>query len=197
MTASSTRSSPSARIDSRRWLRALLLLACLAAGGLARAEGIAVKSASLVAGEEGYALEASFDIHFSPALLEALQRGLPLYFISEFELTRRRWYWFDEVVARQETQYKLSYNALTRRYRLASGALHQNFDTLQEAAGVLANIRGRVVADRAALQKGEEYTAGLRLRLDVSLLPTPFQVSALTSREWNLSSDWERWKVAP
>jgi hypothetical protein len=191
------RCSASASPDPGRWLRLALLLFCLATAGPVRAEGITVTSASLQAGEEAYELDASFDVQFSGALLEALARGLPLYFITEFELTRGRWYWLDEVVARQEIQYRLSYNALTRQYRLASGALHQNFDTLQEAAGVMARIRGRPVADKAALKKGEEYTAGVRLRLDTSQLPTPFQVSALTSREWHLSSGWERWKVAP
>ena len=191
------RCSASAPPDPARGLRAALLLICLAVAGLARAEGIAVTSASLPAGEEAYELNASFQIQFNPTLLEALNRGLPLYFTTEFELTRGRWYWFDEVVARQEIQYRLSYNALTRQYRVASGALYQNFDTLQEAAGVLSNIRGRPVAEKAALKKGEEYVAGVRLSLDTSRLPTPFQVSALTSREWNLSSGWERWKVAP
>lgn len=191
------RSSASAPPDPGRWLRAALLLFCLAAAGLARAEGIAVTSASLRAGEEAYELDASFEIQFNSTLLEALGRGLPLYFITEFELTRGRWYWLDEVVARQEAQYRLSYNALTRQYRLASGALHQNFDTLGEAASVMTRIRGRPVADKAALTKGEDYTAGVRMRLDTSQLPTPFQVSALTSREWNLSSGWQRWKVVP
>ncbi|HET9701925.1 MAG TPA: DUF4390 domain-containing protein [Burkholderiales bacterium] len=191
------RSSASVAADPRRWLRAALLLLCLAVADVARAEGIAVTSASLRAGEEAYELDASFEIQFSGTLLEALARGLPLYFITDIELTRGRWYWLDEVVARQEIQYRLSYNALTRQYRLATGALYQNFDTLEEAAGVLSNIRGRPVADKAALKRGEEYTAGVRLRLDTSQLPTPFQVSALTSRDWSLSSGWLRWKVAP
>lgn len=197
MTVSSMRSSASVPADPRRWLCAALLLLCLGMADLARAEGIAVTSASLRAGEDAYELDASFEIQFSGTLLEALARGLPLYFITDVELTRGRWYWLDEVVARQEIQYRLSYNALTRQYRLATGALYQNFDTLEEAAGVLSNIRGRPVADKAALRRGEEYTAGVRLRLDTSQLPTPFQVSALTSREWSLSSGWLRWKVAP
>lgn len=191
------RSSASVPADPRRWLCAALLLLCLAMADFARAEGIAVTSASLRAGEDAYELDASFEIQFSGTLLEALARGLPLYFITDVELTRGRWYWLDEVVARHEIQYRLSYNALTRQYRLATGALYQNFDTLEEAAGVLSNIRGRPVADKAALKRGEEYTAGVRLRLDTSQLPTPFQVSALTSREWSLSSGWLRWKVAP
>ena len=31
------------------------------------------------------------------------------------------------------------------------------------------------------------------MRLDVTQLPKPFQVNALTSRDWNLSSEWQRW----
>ncbi|HEX9179296.1 MAG TPA: DUF4390 domain-containing protein, partial [Burkholderiales bacterium] len=68
---------------------------------------------------------------------------------------------------------------------------------LQEAASVMSRIRGRPVAEKAALRKGDDYTAGVRLRIDTSQLPMPFQVSALTSREWNLSSEWVRWKVEP
>jgi hypothetical protein len=30
----------------------------------------------------------------------------------------------------------------------------------------------------------------VRMRLDVSQLPKPFQVNAITSREWSLASDW-------
>jgi hypothetical protein len=29
----------------------------------------------------------------------------------------------------------------------------------------------------------------------VTQLPKPFQVNALTSREWNLASDWQRWPL--
>jgi len=33
------------------------------------------------------------------------------------------------------------------------------------------------------------------MRLDVTQLPKPFQVNALTSREWNLASEWRRWPL--
>ncbi len=40
------------------------------------------------------------------------------------------------------------------------------------------------------LRADDEYEAQVRMRLDVSQLPKPFQVNAITSREWNLASDW-------
>ena len=173
----------------------MLLLGVLAAP--VRAEGIEVRSATLEAAEEAYELSASFEIVLSPALLEALLRGVPLYFVADVHITRARWYWFDEVVVSQEFGHRLSYNALTRHYRVASGALFQNFETLEEALSVVSHLTRRAVAERNALNKGEEYTVAVRMRLDTSQLPKPFQVNALTSRDWNLSSDWERWKLTP
>jgi len=37
----------------------------------------------------------------------------------------------------------------------------------------------------------------VRMKLDVNQLPKPFQVSALTSHEWQLASDWDRWTFTP
>jgi hypothetical protein len=38
---------------------------------------------------------AEFDLAFNPTLEEAIQKGVPLYFVFEFELSRPRWYWVD------------------------------------------------------------------------------------------------------
>ena len=35
------------------------------------------------------------------------------------------------------------------------------------------------------------------MRLDVALLPKPFQLSAITSRELNLESPWKRFTFRP
>ena len=47
------------------------------------------------------------------------------------------------------------------------------------------------------MSKGQRYDAAIRLRLDVNQLPKPFQVDALASREWTLTSDWYRWSFVP
>ena len=43
----------------------------------------------------------------------------------------------------------------------------------------------------------EATPAALRLRLDSTQLPRAFQVSAVGSRDWIISSDWHRWTVSP
>lgn len=184
--------APAARIG----LRVLLaLLLCLAAA--ARAEGIYIKAAELEAGEEAYVLNANFEITLNATQEEALNKGVALYFMAEFELIRPRWYWFDEKIVQTEMQTKLSYNALTRQYRLSTGTLFQNFDGLADAVSVLGRLREKPVFDKGLLKKDNDYVAGVRMRLDTSQLPKPFQINALASREWSLGSEWHRWRVAP
>jgi len=176
-------------------LAGLPLLLLTAAAG--HAEGIEVRDAGLVAGDEGYFLEADFEITLNSTLEEALNKGVSLYFLVEFEIIRPRWYWFNEKVVNTQQQYRLSYNALTRQYRLGVGALFQNFDTLSEALDFLSRVRRRQVVDAGVLRKGNTYAAAVRMRLDISQLPKPFQLNALASRDWNFGSDWYRWSVAP
>jgi hypothetical protein len=70
-------------------------------------------------------------------------------------------------------------------------------DSLEEVERMLSRVTSREVARRDQLVKGARYDAALRLRLDVNQLPKPFQVNALTSREWSLASDWYRWSFTP
>ena len=115
----------------------------------------------------------------------------------EFELLRPRWYWVDEKVLSVSTQYRVSYNALTRQYRVASGLLGQTFDGLDEVERFLSRVTSRQVATLEQLVKGIRYEALVRLRLDVNALPKPFQINALASRDWSLQSEWHRWSFTP
>ena len=193
MTASSTRCC---RRPSWLALLAALWLTLLPVAA-AHADGIEVRSAALVAAEDGYYVEASFEIALTSALEDALNKGVPLHFLVEFELIRPRWYWLNEKVANLQQRYRLTYNALTRQYRVGVGALYQNFPSLAEALEVLSRVRLRDIAEPGALRKDSTYTAALRMRLDTSQLPRPFQITAIGSRDWNIGSDWYRWTVAP
>ena len=178
---------------------AVALAGVLGLAGAAGADTIAVRSAELRIEEGEVLLNAEFDLTLNPTLEEALQRGIPLYFLLEFELSRSRWYWLDEKVSQTTISYRVSYNALTRQYRVAlgSGLLAPTFNTLEEVERYVGRVTSRPVASASALSKGTRYDAALRLRLDVNQLPKPFQVSALASREWTLASDWYRWSFLP
>ncbi|MBI4755650.1 MAG: DUF4390 domain-containing protein [Betaproteobacteria bacterium] len=190
---------PGAPEPGRRWsalTRAvaamLVALVALAAAPCGAAE-LEVRRASLMPGEEAHMLDADLAVELSQRLEEVVSRGVPLHIVADFELTRSRWYWFDEKLAARTLTWRLSYHALTRQYRLSTGALHQGFATLAEALHVLSRVREFPVAEKSALHPGESYQAALRVRVDVARLPKPLQVTAIGSREWNLGSDWWRW----
>jgi hypothetical protein len=142
-------------------------------------------------------MNAEFDFTFNPTLEEALQNGIPLYFVLEIELARARWYWLDEKVLQSALTYRVSWNALTRQYRVASGLLTQNYGSLEEVERYIGRVNSRPVIRVDALTKGARYDAAVRLRLDVNQLPKPFQVNALASREWTLASEWQRFAFTP
>jgi hypothetical protein len=176
---------------------ALLLAAVLGAAlpSAAHAEEIEVRDVALRGTEEGLALDADFALELTPRLAEVLANGVPLYFRVDFELTRRRWYWFDDTAASHSLQLRLSYHALSRHYRLSTGSLQQSFPTLEEALNVLTRVRNWLVVDRTARLADADYEAGVRMRLDITLLPKPFQLSALTGRDLQLESPWKRFIV--
>ena len=169
----------------------------LALSGAARADTVGVRSAELRVDEGEVLLTADFDFNVNATLEEALQKGISLYFLLEFELSRPRWYWVDEKVASLSVPYRLSYTPLTRQYRLGSGLLSQPFDSLEEVARILGRVVSRTVLPREALTKGDRYEAAIRLRLDTAQLPKPFQIDALASRDWSLQSEWYRWSFTP
>lgn len=177
-------------------LLALLAWCCLAVLPAAAAE-IEIRQPVLSAGDDGYVLSADFAFELPARLEEAVTRGVVLPFVIDFEVTRRRWWWLDETVASRSQTFRLSYHALTRQYRLSVGALHQSFASLDDALRLLSRLRQWPVLDRHQLRPGETYEAALRLRLDTSQLPKPFQISALANRDWTLTSDWVRWSFVP
>jgi hypothetical protein len=156
---------------------------------------IDVREAQLRVAEEGLLLDADFDFELTPRLAEVVAGGVPLYFRVDFELTRRRWYWLDETAASKRLQLRLSYHALSRQYRLSTGLLQQSFATLQDALSVLKHLRSWLVVDRTVTFADADYEAAVRMRLDTTMLPKPFQLSALTSRELQLESHWRRFTV--
>ena len=178
----------------------LCVICAVAAGlysaSLVQAESIEVRKATLTAtSDEGYLLEAELDVRLTPVLDDALHKGVPLYFVLEFELIRSRWYWTNEKMAVLRQQQRLAYNTLTRQYRVGVGALYQNFSSLKEALDYMSRIRRRQDIEPGALRKDTAYAAMIRLRLDATQLPKPFQLH--TGRDWDIASDWYRWTVNP
>jgi hypothetical protein len=186
---------------TRRFLQLLsgwLLTAALLAPALTplparAAEGVEITRANLENSEDGYRLALEFSFDLTRSLEDAVTRGIPLYFTTEVQITRPRWYWFDEKTISTSQTIRISYNVLTHQYHAAiSGGLQQSFNSLEDALSLVRRPRRWVVAEKGALKSGAIYTVSLRMGLDVARLPKPFQVHAMNSSDWRFSSDWEQ-----
>lgn len=182
---------PLVTLFSRFFTLLLLTLACLAPAAPAfAADGVDITRAYLEATDDGYRLGASYAFELNHDLEDAVQHGVPLFFTTEIELTRPRWYWFNEkaIVAKQTV--KIWYNVLTRQYLVSSsGSLQQNFPTLDEALFLIRRPSRWIVAPRGALKVGEVYNVTLNMGMDRDYLPKPIQVNAFNNSDWRLASN--------
>lgn len=150
---------------------------------------------------DGLYLSARLEVAPSAAVEDALLRGVPLYFVWQTEVVRDRWYWSDKRVASAQRTLRLVYQPLTRRWRVSVSnnpeagrggaglqyALHQNFDDLTNAlAGVSRVLRWRI-ADAGDLARGGDQRVELSFRLDLTLLPRPFQIGMANQPEWQVN----------
>lgn len=184
-----------------KWLEAcawgLLAWGLLGAGAAQAQIAASLQQLTLARNEEGLFLTASVVYEPAAAVAEAVARSVPLYFVAHAEVMRERWYWTDKRLASASRTYRLAYQPLTRRWRVsvASGAgpaanlqyaLHQNHDSLKQALAAVTRLYGWKVADADALADGGAPYLNFQFKLDMALLPRPFQLGMNTQSDWNI-----------
>jgi hypothetical protein len=178
-------------------LRAVFVLLLALVLGVAQADTGEVTQLRLERADEGVLLSASVRFDMPAVIEDALHKGIPMFFVAEATLLRDRWYWYDKQVASAQRHMRLSYQPLTRRWRLqvssqpigATGlALGQSFETQEEALDAIKHIARWKIADLGDLESDAKYSVDFRYRLDVSQLPRPFQIGAVGHADWSISA---------
>jgi hypothetical protein len=172
-----------------RLLACQLLLAFACAQAHA-ADGIEITQAIIEASDDGYRLKATYAFQLPHGLENALQMSVPLNFTTEIEVTRPRWYWFDEKAVSARQTVSISYDVLTRQYNVRMpGSVQQSFPTLDEAMFMVRRPNRWLFAPKGALEPGKTYTVTLRMFMDRELLQKPLQVNAFNNADWHLASN--------
>ncbi|MBU6142663.1 MAG: DUF4390 domain-containing protein [Betaproteobacteria bacterium] len=186
----------------------MLIIAMLMPGLVARAnetESVRLSRPVLsLAAENAWTIDADVQVTLNSVLIDALKRGVPLVFSAEFEILKKRWYWFNERLLSQSRPLRLSFHSVTQQYRVSQGEqLLLMTANLDEALAATLNVRQWQVVPGAAelpiqdlmqqvVKAPDAYEIRFRTRLDSSQLPKPLQLNALTNRDWNLSTEWVR-----
>jgi hypothetical protein len=172
---------------------ACVLLVCAAA--LAHAENAEVAQIRFDRNEEGLLLSANITFELPAVVEDALAKGIPMFFVAEATLLRDRWYWYDKPIAHVARHMRLSFQPLTRRWRLVTSnapignsgvALGQTFETREEALAAIQRISHWKIAEPNDIDPDSRYNMDFRFRLDVSQLPRPFQIGAVGHSDWSI-----------
>ncbi len=166
----------------------LLLLLWVSLVTPARAEGsIDLTTFDVSRAEGALLLDFVAKPVLSKAVEDAMQRGVPVYFVAQAALYRSRWYWRDERIARVTRTWRLSYQPLTSNWRLGFGTLSQSYPSAEEALDMAARASRWKLADTDQLEFGERYYVEFSYRLDNNQLPRPMQLDLAAQADWQLS----------
>jgi hypothetical protein len=179
-----------------RILRLLVLpLLLLGAGVQATAaeNSVEITRARIDSTDEGYKLDAAYSFELNRGLEEAVQHGVALYFTTDIEVVRPRWYWRDEVVVDAHRTAGISYNPFTRQYHVTYvGSMQQSFNTLDDALFFIRRPSRWLIAPRGAMKPGETYVVTLRMGMDREYFSKPMQVNAFNNADWRLNSNTKK-----
>jgi len=167
-----------------RWLACLLTCGLALAGtGAAHAQGVELAQLQTTRADGALNLDFVARVNLPRAVEDALQRGVPIYFVAEAQLLRNRWYWRDERVSRVSRSWRLAYQPLTSAWRVSLGGLNQTFPSLAEALANVSRSGGWKLADLSQLdEKG--YYLEFSYRLDSTQLPGPMQFGLGGQGDW-------------
>jgi len=164
------------------WLVAGLLMSALPL----RAETPEISSFDIVRNEEGLSLSFAVRFELPRSVEDALQKGVPLFFVAEADVLRDRWYWLDRRVSTTSRTWRLAYQPLTRKYRVTFGGLNQTFETLADALAGVRRISAWRLAEPGQIDDGARHYIEFRYRLDTTQLPRPMQIGIGGQGDWTL-----------
>lgn len=147
--------------------------------------------------DQGVYVSANLQFDMPAVLEEAMYKGVSLYFVTEIDISRERWYFYEQRVAHAERHVRLSYMPLTRRWRVSvspqpfavSGlgvSLGQSYDTLDEALVSVRRIVQWRIANAGDVETDVRQSIEFSFRLDLNQLPRPLQMGAAGQSDWNI-----------
>lgn len=152
-----------------------------------QAQSVELNQISTAKVEDGLELSFSTRFSLSPAVEDALMKGVPVYFAADVTVYRNRWYWRDVRAARASRSWRLEWKSLTRQFRVSNEGLSRSYTTLSEALGSMRGVSSWHVADLKDVEDDGRYYLEFSYRLDTSQLPKPMQIGLGSPQGWTMN----------
>lgn len=164
---------------------AAVVLAAVLVTGPAQADPVSLDNFELERTEDGLMLSFAARFELSRPVEEALQKGVPLFFVAQAEVFRGRWYWADKRLALSVRSWRLAYQPLTRKYRVTYGGLSQHYDNLSDALVAVSRSVNWKLVEASQLDDGKHYVE-FSYQLDTAQMPRPMQLGIGAQSDWSL-----------
>ena len=135
-------------------------------------------------------LDVNLELKLNERMRQALSRGVPLTFLLELEIDAPRWWWFDKSIVDTTLVRRLSYNTLTRIWRVTTGDFSVAAGSYEEAVKLLSTVRNWPIVMTDRFEPDETYIGAVRISLDNDQLARPLQMDSARD-SWILSSVWK------
>ena len=163
----------------------------------AETSGVQMLEFQIEKNEDGVYLNATLEFELPPSLEDALLRGMPVNFLMQATVLRDRWYWYDKRVSITERYIRISYQPLSRRWRVlqssqpmqSSGlgvSLGSSYDSLKDALQAVQKINRWKIAEIGVLKTDAKQKLDFHFILDLSQLPQAMQFGNLATNDWAL-----------
>lgn len=184
------------RRHGARWLTAVVLLGAATCWSLLT-QAPELSQFKMTRSDEGLLLDVAVRFDLPHPVEDALHKGVPLYFVADASLYHNRRYWRDRRVASASRTWRLSYQPLTRNYRVSFGGLSQSFDNLPDAVTTVSRIGRWKLAEPGQISDSEALYVEFSYKLDTGMLPRAMQIGIGGQPDWNLLIEKTQRVTAP
>ena len=137
-------------------------------------------------------LTGDVSVELEKTLIEALKKGVPLQFNSNFRISKLSFFTVKNLFEK-ERKAILEYHGITRRFsvNLDGEPSSAYYESLTEALAACLSIKEWVFFSREIFpDKMDGISIQLKLMLNHQALPRPISILASSNQSWQLSSGW-------
>lgn len=141
-------------------------------------------------------ISSGFDLVLSPDAEQALHQGITLQLSVHVRNAQHYRFWA-LLQAEQKHLWTIDYLPLSRQYRLRTPDGQQHHYTRWRHLSAALKEPQNFTFELETAAPDTTYQVQIRAHIDLQELPAPLRLPALFSPQWQLTSGWSTWILAP
>ncbi|MFA5321886.1 MAG: DUF4390 domain-containing protein [Smithella sp.] len=134
---------------------------------------------------------------FKPDMELAVLAGIPANFVMWLEVYQERPLLWDKKITRQEIKRTMKYDNLKKTFSvLTNKGEPVVFSDLESAQKAMSDFNGIIAAPMSLLEKGENYYAMIKIKMDKVRLPLHMENVFFFISLWDFETSWYKQKFS-